>query len=326
MADETDSTGVTEMPRIADAYIDNAVYIYSTVEHAEVGKGIGGSGFLVHVPFPNDKRFQQTYVITNRHVVFGTATPIIRLNRIDGSTICLVTRQEDWTLHSDGDDVAVLPIPLNRNEVRCMSIGMELFVTQKLIEEEDIGIGDDTIMVGRFVGHDGCQRNTPAARFGNIAMMPHEKIKATTGYEQEGFLVELRSMPGYSGSAVYIYSPYAMQDMSTRRKGQSMAPLDDFNLFGPDAQRHINLMDLKMAPKGPYLLGLDFCHLNKNILVRNAADQAHPEGLFVRENTGMAGVVPAWKIAEILNSESLSTARHELEDRLAKQRAKLGQA
>ncbi len=239
------------MPRIADAYIDNAVYIYSTAEDAEIGKGIGGSGFLVHVPFPKDKKFQQTYVITNRHVVLSTATPVIRLNRIDGSTSSLVTRQQDWMLHPDGDDVAVLPIPLNRTEVRCMSIGIELFVTEKLIEDEDIGIGDDTIMVGRFIGHDGRQKNTPAVRFGNIAMMPHEKIRAATGSEQEGFLVELRSMPGYSGSAVYIYSPYAMQDMSARRKGQSMAPLADFNLFGPNAQQHINLMDMKMAPKGP---------------------------------------------------------------------------
>lgn len=313
------------MPRIADAYIDNAVYIYSTIEDAEVGRGIGGSGFLVHVPFPNDKKFQQTYVITNRHVVLSSATPVIRLNRIDDSTSSLVTSQEAWILHPDGDDVAVLPIPLNRNEVRCISIGMELFVTQKLIKEEDIGIGDDTIMVGRFIGHDGRQRNTPAVRFGNIAMMPQEKIKATAGSEQEAFLVELRSMPGYSGSAVYIYSPNAMQDMSARRKGQSMAPLADFNLFGPEAQEHINLMDLKITPKGPYLLGLDFCHLNKNIKVRNAADCPHPEGLFVRENTGMAGVVPAWKIAEILNSESLSTARQELETRLATKRAELGQ-
>jgi len=70
-------------------------------------------------------------------------------------------------------------------------------------------------MVGRFIGHDGHQRNTPAVRFGNIAMMPDEKIKAADGTEQEGFLVELRSVPGCSGSAVYIYSPNAMQDMST---------------------------------------------------------------------------------------------------------------
>jgi hypothetical protein len=258
--------------------------------------------------------------------VFETSTPVIRLNRIDGSVIGYVTNQADWTLHPDGDDIAVLPIPMNRSEIRCMSIGPSRFVTQQLIEDEDIGIGDDTIMVGRFIGHDGRQRNTPAVRFGNIAMMPHEKIKTTTGFEQGGFLVELRSMPGYSGSAVYIYSPNTMQDMSARRGGQDMAPLSDYNLFGPNAQQHINLMDHKMTPKGPYLLGIDFSHLNKNVRVRDAADRPHPEGWFVRENAGMAGVAPAWKIAEVLNDEFLTVARHELEDRLAKKRAELGQA
>ena len=39
------------MPRIADRFIDNAVYIYATQDDAELGRGFGGSGFLVHVPF-----------------------------------------------------------------------------------------------------------------------------------------------------------------------------------------------------------------------------------------------------------------------------------
>jgi hypothetical protein len=33
------------MPRIADAFIDNAVYIYSTQEATEVGKEVGGADF-----------------------------------------------------------------------------------------------------------------------------------------------------------------------------------------------------------------------------------------------------------------------------------------
>jgi hypothetical protein len=308
------------MPRIADAFIDNAVYIYSEREDAEEGIGVGGSGFLVHVPFRETENMQQTYVVTNRHVVYHTPKPVIRLSRIDGSPFGYVTEQEHWTVHPDGDDVAVMPIPLDPTKLRRMSIAPDRFVTRQLIEDEDIGIGDDTIMIGRFIGHDGRQRNTPAVRFGNIAMMPHEKIKTSTGFEQEGFLVELRSMPGYSGSAVYIYSPNAIYDMSKRRSGQDMAELSNFSLFAANAQQHIHLADLKMTPKGPFLLGIDFSHLNRTAPVYNAAGCLHPESLFVRENTGMAGVVPAWKIADILYSEALSAARHELEERLAKQR------
>jgi hypothetical protein len=314
------------MPRIADAFIDNAVYIYASQEDAESGKAVGGSGFLVHVPFVETQNMQQTYVVTNRHVVYQTQTPVIRLNRIDGSVLGLVTNQEHWTVHPEGDDVAVMPIQSDPKQVRRMTIGLDRFVTKQLIEDEDIGIGDDTVMIGRFIGHDGRQRNTPAVRFGNIAMMPHEKIKTITGFEQESFLVELRSMPGYSGSAVYIYSTNTIQDMSTKRKGESMAPITDFNLFGPDAQKHIHLMDLKMTPKGPYLLGIDWSHLNNEARVLDMVGKQHPEKLFVRENAGMAGVVPAWKIAEILESEPLVNARRELEVRLAKKRAETDQS
>lgn len=40
----------------------------------------------------------------------------------------------------------------------------------------------------------------------------------------------------------------------------------------------------------------------------------------------MAGVVPAWKIAEILESEPLVNARRELEVRLARKRVETDQS
>jgi hypothetical protein len=62
-------------------------------------------------------------------------------------------------------------------------------------------------------------------------------------------------------------------------------------------------------PKGPYLLGIDWCHLNNLIPVINQ-DGKQVEGMKVRENTGMAGVVPAWKIMEVINAEELIVARN----------------
>jgi len=291
------------MPRISDSYTQNVVYIYATVDGASAGNPIGGSGFLVHVWFEISRDRCQTYAVTNRHVVLSSLTPVIR--------------QANWTLHPDGDDVAVLPVNLRLDETPFMSVGLEQFVTPQLIRDEDIGIGDDTIMVGRFIGHDGRQRNTPSVRFGNIAMMPNEKIVATNGFEQESFLVEQRSLPGYSGSAVYIYSPYAELDMSARRGGVDMALLSQLNLFGSDAQASIDLMMKKRAPKGPYLLGIDWCHLNNLVPVLDAGHQPHSERMYVRENAGMAGVVPAWKIAEVLNTDELADRRRKIDRRIA---------
>ena len=134
-------------------------------------------------------------------------------------------------------------------------------------------------------------------------MMPGDKIVSSSGFSQESFLVEMRSLPGYSGSAVYVYSPNSMNDMSKVRGGQNMSDLSEFNLFGKEAQTSVDLMMNKLAPKGPYLLGIDWCHLNNICTVLNRGNQPS-EGLYVSMNSGMAGVVPAWKIAETINAAS----------------------
>jgi hypothetical protein len=47
-------------------------------------------------------------------------------------------------------------------------------------------------MVGRFINHEGKQRNLPALRYGNIAMMPLEPIiQQETGITQESFFVKI---------------------------------------------------------------------------------------------------------------------------------------
>ncbi|MGH7031713.1 MAG: hypothetical protein ACREEZ_14955, partial [Stellaceae bacterium] len=41
---------VPPMPRIPDAYLDAAIYLYASETDAEAGARTGGSGFLVGVP------------------------------------------------------------------------------------------------------------------------------------------------------------------------------------------------------------------------------------------------------------------------------------
>lgn len=204
------------MPRITDTFTKTAIYIYGSVEDAERGREIGGSGFVVDIPLGHDSARRSFFAVTNKHVVLPRQSPVIRLNRRNGGVGGLITKPADWTFDGLGPDVAVLPLNLNLADYDFTSVAVEMFVTPKIMADDDIGIGDDTVMVGRFIGHDGKQRNIPSARFGNVAMMP-ENIKDVAGSEHYAFLVELRSMPGYSGSPVYIYSPNAMQDMSRHR-------------------------------------------------------------------------------------------------------------
>ena|SRR5208282_173947 len=306
------------VPRIKDQFTDIAVYIYGSIEDAKDGAAFGGSGFLAMVPHEGNKNLHSFYVVTNRHVVKDAHTPVIRINRNDGGEPeRITTREEDWTPHSNGDDVSVLPIKVSREHLNFLAIKISDFVTTQTLIDEDIGIGDDTVMVGRFISHEGKQQNAPAVRFGNIAMMTGEKIAHPYGIEQESFLVETRSLPGYSGSAVLIYSPCAMNDMSSRRRGKKLPPLGTGAIFPPEETETLRS---SLRPKGPYLLGIDFCHLQSKVPIatgvdNNGNDTAHPYGWFVRQNSGMAGVIPAWKIADILNCEEFMEKRRKETER-----------
>jgi hypothetical protein len=139
-------------------------------------------------------------------------------------------------------------------------------------------------MVGRFIHHsDGAAQNIPTVRFGNIAMMNRQPIRRDDGVLQESFLVEARSMPGYSGSPVFAYK------------------------HGFEAHERVN--PFQVFSEGFWLLGIDWCHLSESATVFEERDNAKASTNYsVSMNSGMAGVIPAWKILEILNSDELSNS------------------
>jgi hypothetical protein len=67
-----------------------------------------------------------------------------------------------------------------------------------------IGPGDDVFMVGRFIDHDGGNKNRPALRFGNISIDP-TPIMQDNGVRVPAYCVDLHSRTGFSGSPVFVY-------------------------------------------------------------------------------------------------------------------------
>jgi hypothetical protein len=300
------------LPRISDVFSDCIFYIYNSLEDAQREVKAGASGFMATVSSEEQPGSGYAYAVTNRHVVLSAHSPVIRFNRNDGKTECITTNREDWTLHPAGDDVAAFPLAFDTNQIRIQGIGTTMFVTHELIRYEDVGIGDNVFMIGRFINHEGIDENLPALRFGNIAMMPKMPIvDATSGIKQEAFLVEMRSIQGYSGSPVFLYSIDAIGDMSNRDLSKEQDEIRQKSGF--DGQRGgLDPGPLAfMSPKGPFLLGVDFCHIHKH---ERVLDSKGEEIGRVRMNTGMAGVVPAWRIMELLNCEDLVKNRQKSED------------
>lgn len=159
-------------------------------------------------------------------------------------------------------------------------------------------------MVGRFVNVQGQQRNTPALRFGNIAMLPYEPIEDDYGIKQESFLVECRSIPGHSGSPVFVYDP-----QKYRRGRVFLESLDN-------AKR-----------TGPWLLGIDWCHIATFDPVYQVDRQGEYKtrtklDLEAKSNTAMAGVIPAWVIRELLFEEEFVEQRAAIAKEIKQEKAR----
>src|SRR5207249_11994947 len=106
---------------------------------------------------------------------FGGCT-FARVNTRDGGFDVVQCLLNGWVAHDGGDDVAATSIEFDGRWAVTPLEWENVFGDTKTfsdrLRELNFGVGDEAVMVGRFVGHDGRERNLPLARFGNFAMMP----------------------------------------------------------------------------------------------------------------------------------------------------------
>ncbi len=149
-----------------------------------------------------------------------------------------------------------------------------------------IGPGDEVFFCGLFVPAPGMGKNFPLVRHGNLAMLPDEQIQTEFGFA-DVYLVEARSIGGISGSPVWV-----RETVELRAKRDDGRPV------------------LMRGPGEMKLLGLMQAHWDVKDI--NKYDFAHdPRGV----NLGVAIVVPAKKILEVINLPEMASRRREAEAR-----------
>lgn len=291
--------------RIPDFVLDCAIYLYGSVEEARRGHHSGASGFLVGVPsevFPTGHYF--TYAVTNRHVIDKGAS-VVRLNVVGGDVDVVDLKPTDWSSHPS-QDLAAAPIQISQAHHKMQFVTPEMFLSKGAMKEWDVGPGDDTFIVGRFVYADGGIINQASARFGKISMNPGQPVKQASGHLQESFLVESHSIGGYSGSPVFVYfHPMSLREMH------------------PDTNKEEPLA---------YLLGVDWGHLPSQRIPVTKRNRLEEGSGFVEEetdfgvqlNSGIMGVVPAWHVMDLLNLEELKDKRIAGDRHLAEERGGSG--
>jgi hypothetical protein len=306
------------MPRIPNVVADCTFYLYESEHAARQGKNAGGSGFLVSVTAA-DPTYCYVYAVTNKHLVDDNFCAL-RLNRKSGDTDCIVTEKDNWVPHPDGDDVAIYPLSL-QGDFKSHSVPMEWFADRECIETYNLGYGDDVFLVGRLIAQSGRQKNTPVVRFGNISLSadPTEPVKYNNR-EQEAFLVECRSISGFSGSPVFVqadrwYSgPEAQKIWEFRKRKQPLLNEDPPFDVGPKPKLGTEYCPWAVRV-GPLLLGIDFGHLP---IWNDVYCKTRKTEYRAQSNTGIAGVVPNWKIKDLLDTPSLVDGRAEEDEKLKK--------
>jgi len=245
-----------------------------------------GTAFFVAVPSQEIEGTTYVYLVTAKHVARAVQDRefFVRVNDKDGRAVLIRSGGARWWFHATDEsaDVAVLAwAPPEFVEHKRIPTGM--FLTDETVRSRSIGTGDEVFITGLFVHLAGSQRNVPIVRMGNIAMMPDEPVPTEMGMI-DAYLIEARSIGGLSGSPAFVRETVPM----------------GIGAF--------------------YLLGLMHGHWDIPPETRDDEMRTDVEDALGKVNMGIAVVVPAKKILEVLNQPRLVEKRKQEDEELRKRR------
>lgn len=254
-----------------------------------------GTGFLV---LHHDERFPAVqgfnYLVTNRHVAMpgiedGTPCRVqgykIRFNlknaAADGSYSEVMSGGANvpWIYPSDrAIDLAVTPIGIDVAKYSQLTFPSSLFLTTDEAKQNRVVEGDSVLFTGLFVQFIGQVKSEPIVREGKIAMIPDEQVPTTLRSLGSIYLVDAHVFGGNSGAPMLV------------------------NLGG---QRDNGLM----AGFNYHLLGLisGYVQETSDFKLQAVAGYAGT----VVANSGVAMVVPAQQVLDLLNCDALQSLRQQ---------------
>jgi hypothetical protein len=257
-------------------------------------KGAIGTCFFVSVL---DKRLGENqafvYLVTNRHVAqpgidLHTPYPVLgaflRLNLVSPQgeiqsvqeQIPLGTQLHWYFPRDDSVDLAILPLAPPSNRYAYVQIPSSMIATSEKVKAGDVVVGDRVTFTGYFSNFPGQKRIEPIVRQGVIAMLPDENLDTTLHKPGRLYLADLHAFHGNSGSPVFV--------------------------------------DVGGAHHGAFVLG-------ENYLLLGVVSGYYPESVGfsvpaatiltgeVRDNSGIATIVPADDLNKLLNSTEVQTER-----------------
>lgn len=267
-------------------------FIFAPGQTGEVPYGTGFFVMVRNEKAPQDdpgKANGWAYLITAKHVLqdpSGVFFPRIwvRVNKISGGVdrmtieLNLQGPLKNAFVHPDPSvDIAVVPLPmLNPSIHDVLVLTDDILVSQKEFKELKIAEGSDVFFTGMFLPHLGENRNYPIVRFGKVALLSDEKI-TWNGTPTILYLMETFAFGGNSGAPVFFY-------LGADREPGAI-------VVGPPVVKLAGVMQGFFNDFEPI-----------GVVQTNAVPVA-------KLNSGIAGVVPAYLLHDILYSDELRSKR-----------------
>lgn len=283
------------MPRIAPEILRSTFYLYPSVEAAKSGAKFGGTGFFVAWPTGIPEAPNLVYAVTNWHVAVRDGCSVMRINTVHGGTDILDFDPSEWEFPPGGHDIAIMPhlkLGIRESIHEIVALQLDLFLEKTEMTTLGIGPGENILMIGRFVDHDGAASNVPSVRFGNISVMPQDIEQPTKAKKLKSFILDVHSRTGYSGSPVFVYRTFG-SDLTT-----DQFVTMNHNIFGafnaPHEDHFIKLLGLHW---GQFPEQWEIKSKRKTVAQVSVRRQNKQ---YIEGMSGMTLAIPAWSIREFL--------------------------
>ena len=285
----------TTPPQTFTEQIRNTV-AFVTVAFQDGLKTMGANGTCFFVWVPDDRLGESqgfVYLVTNRHVAqpgidIGAAYPVLgtflRLNLATPQGDIQSVQQQiplgnqlHWFFpKDDAVDLAILSLAPEQKIYSYQQIPSSLIAGSDRIKAGDVVVGDRVLFAGYFSSFPGQKRIEPIVREGVIAMLPDETLDTTLHKPGQLYLADLHAFHGNSGSPVFV-------NVGGSHHGTYMIG-DKYLLLG--------------IISGYYPESVGFSVPAATVLTGE-----------VRDNSGIATIVPADELNKLLNSAELRVDR-----------------
>jgi hypothetical protein len=300
---QTSSAPATQ-PRIETQISKSIVFISAVAKWPDkdgqpgARADFGGTGFLVSIADgrlgkdAHGKDLGFVYMVTNRHVALGIETNadgtctalqvrqmFVVMNLKDStngnrSTTVPLSPQTHWYFpKNQAIDLAVIPFGIP-DAVDALTIPTSTFLLPDVIAKQQVVPGDKVLTGGFYDGFPGLHEIQPILREGVLAMMPDGPMTTTVCGQGTVYLADIHIIPGNSGSPLFV--------MPTFQIGVPMT----FGLLGVVSGYMIEKEDATLTPTTTWAGS-------------------------VNANSGIAMVVPAEQLNELLDIPELQLLREQ---------------